>query len=82
MSDGPRKSKHREADVTLTTTHIERILSNFVAEHGGVSPPFVYTIKWLWSISKGPLAHVHVETAPPHVRGTPSRFVSKKKGTS
>ena len=70
-----------QADVTLTTEHIERILSNFVATHGGVRTPFAYTIKWLWSLDKGPLAHVKVARAPKAVRPMPSRLV-RKKGTS
>ena len=71
----------KEAEVTLTTQHIERILSNFVALRGGVRTPFAYTIKWLWSIDKGPLAHVSVREAPEQVRPMPGRVV-RKKGTS
>ena len=70
-----------EASVTLTTTHIERILSNFVAAHGGVRTPFAYKIKWLWSIDKGPLAHVTVTRAPEKVAPMPGRLV-RRKGTS
>jgi len=67
-----------EAEVTLTTVQIERIVTNFVASQGGVRTPFVYTIKWLWSIDKGPLCHVKVSKAPANVRPTPMRLVSKK----
>lgn len=70
-----------EASVTLTTEHIERILSNFVAAHGGVRTPFAYTVKWLWSPDKGPLAHVSVSRASGAVKPMPSRIV-RKKGTS
>ena len=69
---------NEEATVTLLTEHIERILSNFVAAHGGVRTPFAYTIQWLWSPEKGPLAHVKVVKAPERVKPLPSRFVRKK----
>jgi len=68
----------KEAEVTLTTLQIERIVTNFVAVHGGVRTPFVYKIKWLWSIDKGPLAHVSVSEAPERVRPMPDRLVRKK----
>lgn len=72
----PAGSLEQEASVTLTTDQIERIISNFVAERGGVREPFVYKIKWLWSIGKGPLCHVTVTRAPENVR--PFRRDGKK----
>ncbi len=76
----------QEAEVTLTTQHIERIVSNFVAERGGVPTPFVYTFNWVWSLgtdgtSGGPLCHVRVVRAPEQVRPMPSRLTSKKGKT-
>lgn len=68
------------ADASLSTLEIERILSNFIAERGGIRPPYAYVCKWLWVAGKGPTVHVDVTRAASNVRPTPSRFV-RKKGT-
>ena len=80
MASIPEPPDEEEASVTLTTEQIERIVSNFVAVQGGVRTPFVYKIKWLWSLDKGPLAHVNVTKAPQNVRQLPNR-AGKKKGS-
>ncbi len=71
------------ADASFTTTDIERILSNFVADKGAVRAPFVYKTRWVWSLAStvqggGPMAHVTVTRAPPNVKPTPDRFVEEK----
>ena len=81
MGTDPELPDEEQAAVTLTTDQIERIVSNFVATTAGVRTPFVYKIKWLWSIDKGPLAHVTVTRAPEKGAPMPGRLV-RRKGTS
>lgn len=61
------------AEVMLSTTELEAIVSEWLANKVGMAKPIAYRLAWLWSPGMGPVVRVHVESVENVVPLFPSK---------